>query len=114
MDPLTMMTLLFVALPLAAVLAFCVPCYMGIWAGLYWVYEVRKKPNPMPAIKYETSQVWDQFLLHVHVWQENASSLNMMDFAVPLFLPVTIGAIVGMTAAYGVILYSINIFRVTD
>lgn len=113
-DPMTSMTLLYIALAVGGVLAFAVPFYMGVWAALYWVYEARGKANPMPALKYETSQVWDQFVIHLHHWQANASKLSFIDFTVPLFLPVLIGSLVGIAAAYGVVRYAINIFRVTD
>lgn len=114
MDPVTMMWVLGIALPVAALLAFCVPAYLGIWAGLYWVYEARGKANPMPALKYETSIVWDQFQIHLAHWQAHADALPLMGFTVPLFLPTIIGVLTGAGMLYLVVMYAINIFRVTD
>lgn len=115
MDPMTMMVLLGIALMFGASLAFMVPCYLGVWAGLYCMFEAQHKPNPMPQFKYEPQQVWDQLMIQLHLWQNGSlAKMGWMEFVLPLCGPAMIGALTGLAASYGVIRYSVDIFRVTD
>ena len=113
LDPMTIMLVLCVLLPLAVLLAFCLPVYLGIWAGLYCVYEARGKPNPMPALKYDLSAVLERFSAHWHYWQ-HSDTITFSGFTFPFLGPVALGLVCGLCFFFLAIRAVRDIFRVTD
>jgi|GEM_PF-6947780 len=103
-----------VAVPIACVLALCVPIYLGILASLYLVYKPEGTSQPSVLdMKFEFSRVIESYIKLVHYWQSYDQELSTEKFVIPLFAPAGVGVLVGVFLLRLVIMYCINRFRVT-
>lgn len=116
MDPSLAMLVLFLVISVVAFFTICGPIYVGMWSSLYFIYDAKGagETQALSEIKYDTDKVIDQYLILFDHWMIHSDTLDFQTFTLPLFLPPAIGAVVSVALTYAVVMYIINIFRVTD
>ena len=113
MDPIMIMTIMVLLVPVVFFIITFMPFYIGVWASLYMLYAPDGGgPNPVMAMKFEYSHVFAQYLKLYRHWQENGATVENME--VLLFGPPAIGALASLIFGYRFIVYLRNIFRVSD
>lgn len=105
---------MIIAVPVACILAFGVPVYLGILASLYLVYKPEgNAPSSVLDMKFDVSRVIESYVKLVHYWHTYDQDLSLEKFVIPLFAPAGVGVLTGIFLLRLVIMYCINRFRVT-
>lgn len=113
MDPIMIMTIMVLLVPVVFFIVAFMPLYIGVWASLYMIYAPQDgSPNPVMELKFEFSQVFDQYSRLYGYWRDNGATMENMEMM--LFGPPAIGALASCIFTYRFVVYLRNIFRVSD
>ncbi|MCI5050584.1 MAG: hypothetical protein MRY32_09725 [Rickettsiales bacterium] len=112
MDPMTLMMVVFVGLPLLGFVVFFLPIYFGILTSLYIIYEPQDMAaNPVGQMKFKIGKVIDSWQRLYDHWVLYGDALSFQDFTMPLLAPPVLGLIVSVYLTYRYAMYCRGIFR---
>lgn len=113
MDPLSIFVILSILAPLILLFTFFVPLYVGVWSALYWIYfDDDTKRQKVEAMRYDVSHVIGQYQQLYEYWLQH-SDADFFSLTLPLFLPPSIGTLLGILFTYKAAKSMRDVFRVT-
>lgn len=115
MDPLLIMALLLVMVPLIVAAIVIVPPYLGMYGTLYWMYlpEEDGAPHPLAGQATHYSSIVQQYQKLLDFWRESPEA-GFIELAVPLFTPPLLGGCVSLFLLWRFYCYVRGIFRVDN
>lgn len=112
MDPMTLLTVLVLMVPIVGSLAFFAPIYAGMLTSLYLIYQPEDQArNPVLDMKFKIGKVVDSYERLFDYWRLYGEALSLHDFTLPLLVPPIVGTLVGLFFLYRFYLFCQNVFR---